>query len=50
MMKRHVVHLLFTTLMVMLAAGIEGCRRADNSEVAPSGSSSTVAPASGASQ
>ncbi|MEJ2768326.1 hypothetical protein [Mycetohabitans sp. B46] len=49
-MKRHVVYLLFTTLMVALAAGIEGCKRADNSRVAPSGSSNTVAPASGASQ
>ncbi|WP_338861578.1 hypothetical protein [Mycetohabitans rhizoxinica] len=49
-MKRHVVYLLFTTLMVALAAGIGGCKRADNSGVAPSGSSSTVAPVSGASQ
>ncbi|MCF2133808.1 MULTISPECIES: hypothetical protein [Mycetohabitans] len=45
-MKRHVVYLLFAMFMAALTTGIEGCKRADNSGVAPG---SADRPASGAS-
>lgn len=49
-MKRHVVDVLFATLMAALATVIKRYKRADHSEVAPGGTNGTVAPASGASQ
>ncbi|MCG1043610.1 hypothetical protein KQH60_14170 [Mycetohabitans sp. B8] len=49
-MKRHVVDVLFTTLMAALATVIKRGKHADNSEVAPGGTNGTVALASGASQ